>query len=273
MGAVDFSIDTKLVECLRQALPISVFVETGTCDGEAIARVRELFDEIHSVELADGYYALAADRFADDPHVRLYHGDSSDVLGSLRPALEEKGVLYWLDAHWCVADETAGKHSQCPILRELEALVRLNEDSVVLIDDARLFLATPPHPHEASDWPRFQQVLERLRVLGPAHELMVINDVIVFFPVVARAAVSEHAQSHAIDWLAEQHHARALEQERDSLARVAAERLEAIESLTRAAEERLAALEASERERAALARTAEERLAQMNDLAAREARR
>ncbi len=40
MGAIDFSIDVRLVECLRRELPISVFVETGTFEGEAIARYR-----------------------------------------------------------------------------------------------------------------------------------------------------------------------------------------------------------------------------------------
>jgi hypothetical protein len=253
MGAIDFSIDMRLVECLQLALPISVFVETGTFEGEAIARVRGSFDEIHSIELSDHYYGRAADRFAGDPQLRLYHGDSSEVLDSLRPTLADRGVLYWLDAHWCVADETAGERSQCPLLRELAALGRLNTESVVLIDDARLFLATPPHPHEASDWPRFQQVLQRLLPLSSSHEIMVINDVILFFPATAVTAVSEYARSYGTDWLAELHRGAEFEQERDAFSRAAVERLEAIEALTREADRRAslidrltAALEESE---------------------------
>jgi hypothetical protein len=230
VGAVDFSIDTRLVACLQRALPISVFLETGTFEGEAIARVRDLFDEIHSIELSEHYYAQAADRFADDTRVRLYHGESSHVLNSLRPLLEDKAVLYWLDAHWCVGDETAGAHSQCPLLEELAALGRLNAKSALLIDDARLFLATPPEPHESSDWPRFQEVLQRLLALSPSHEIMVINDVIVFFPEAVLEAVSEYARSHGTDWLVELHL-------REVYEHAAAERLEGIEQLTAALEE------------------------------------
>lgn len=242
MGAVDFSIDTKLVACLQRALPISVFVETGTFEGEAIARVRDLFDEIHSIELSDHYYAQAADRFAGDRHVKLHHGDSRQTLVSLRPMLADRAVLYWLDAHWCVADETAGAQSQCPLLDELEALRRLNAESVLLIDDARLFLATPPAPHESSEWPRFQQVLRKMLLLSPSHEIMVINDVIVLFPELAQEAVTDYARSHGTDWLAELHRRDSYAQQRDVFARVAQERLEALESLTQVEEGRLDAI-------------------------------
>lgn len=276
MGAVDFSIDMRLVETLRRVLPISVFVETGTFEGEAVARARESFDEVYSIELSDHYHARAAERFAGDAGVRLYHGDSSRVLASLRPTLEDKATLYWLDAHWCVADETAGEQSQCPLLDELTALGRLNTESVVLIDDARLFLATPPYPHEASNWPRLQEVVERLLLLSSDHELMVVNDVIVFFPGAALTAVSDHARSYGIDWLAQLHRLAELEHERDQLAGIAIERLEAIESLTRAAEDRatlieqlkaaLATIDELTRERDLQATTAAERLAAIEEL-------
>ena len=29
-------------------------------------------------------------------------------------AISRETFLFWLDAHWCVADETAGGISQCP---------------------------------------------------------------------------------------------------------------------------------------------------------------
>lgn len=268
MGAVDFSIDTRLVDCLQRALPMRVFVETGTLEGEAITRVRDSFDEIHSIELSHYYYAHAVDRFAGDPHVRLYHGDSRRALASLRPTLADRAVLYWLDAHWCVADETEGERSQCPLLDELAALGSLNGESVVLIDDARLFLATPPYPYEASDWPGFHQVLQKLLPLSSSHEIAVINDVIIVFPSAIRTALSEHAKSYGIDWLAQVQSRAELEHERDALVETAAERLAAIEKLTcecdlqaNAAQERLALIEELERE-------AELRLVALNELSA-----
>ena len=108
MGAVTFSIDPVLVECLREVLPLATFVETGTFEGETITRMRPYFDEIHSVELSDSHFEAAVERFASYPNVHLHHGDSPEILSRLRPALAEKSVLFWLDAHWCVAASTAG---------------------------------------------------------------------------------------------------------------------------------------------------------------------
>ena len=99
-------------------------------------------------------------------------------------------------------------------------------------------------------------MLEQLLKLSPDHELMVVNDVIVFFPGAALAAVSNHAKSYGTDWLARLHQLAVLEQVRDQLEAVAAERLAALEELAReydlqaaAASERLAVIEELTRER------------------------
>ena len=53
MGAVFFSLDRRLVDFLQQALPLPVFVETGTFRGDTIAEVADRFDEVHTVELSE----------------------------------------------------------------------------------------------------------------------------------------------------------------------------------------------------------------------------
>ena len=243
MGAVDFSIDVELVRLFQRELSLDVFVETGTFEGEAVARMLPLFPEIHTIELSEKYHALAEARFRKEPAVHVHRGDSTYVLGSLRAALEHRSVLYWLDAHWCVADGSAGESSQCPLLGELSAMGTLNDRSVVLIDDARLFLSPPPYPHEAPDWPRLQQVVEGLERLSGRHELMVFNDVIVYFPRVLVPRMVEHARARSIDVLASVTRVTALENELALLTTALDERLEAINDLTRTAEERLAIIE------------------------------
>ena len=59
MGAVNFSLDRKLVECLKESLPLDVLVETGTFEGDTIANVGELFSEVYSVELSEELYQKA----------------------------------------------------------------------------------------------------------------------------------------------------------------------------------------------------------------------
>ena len=50
MGAVTFTLDVHLVECLKEALPLSVFVETGTFKGDTLAEVEPFFDRLITIE-------------------------------------------------------------------------------------------------------------------------------------------------------------------------------------------------------------------------------
>lgn len=201
MGAVTFSIDLQLVKTLKQCLPLTHFVETGTFEGETVEQVKPLFDEVHSIELAEEYYLKSLERFQAFPQIKLHLGRSEEVLRSLRPQLETASVLYWLDAHWCLASHTAGQTSQCPILQELDAIQHLNSDSILLIDDARLFLCPPPKPHEISQWPNFNQIIKKLFSLSDQHEVMVLNDVVLFYPASIQDVVQQFAHVTSIDWL------------------------------------------------------------------------
>ncbi len=201
MGAVNFSLDPKLVNALRQVLDIGTLVETGTFQGATIERFSTEFESIVSIEMSEKLWQSAAEKFKDKRHVNTLLGDSSSVLKDLVPSLRHKGVLYWLDAHWCEAENTAGLMSQCPLLQEISAIESLNSQSVIVIDDARLFLAPPLAPHEISQWPSLQKILEGLQELSAQHEVMVVNDVMVFYPLVARDAMVSFAQANGIDWL------------------------------------------------------------------------
>lgn len=201
MGAVRFSIDTKLIEELKRHLPLQVLVETGTFQGDTVAQVRSLFHVVHTVDLSEKYYEHARRRFEKDEAVHVRIGHSPDFIAQLVPGLADRSVLFWLDAHWCAAEGTAGETSQCPLLDELRGIGRLNTQSVILIDDARFFLCPPPSPHEVSEWPSFDDVLRTLRALSRDHRLMVLNDVLIFFPLQLERALGEFAHRNAIDWL------------------------------------------------------------------------
>jgi len=201
MGAVSFSISRDLVEAAAKELPFEAFVETGTFEGDAVAAVADLFPEIHSVELSTVHFEKARARFDGMANVRLAQGGSVEFLRAMAPGLRDRSVLFYLDAHWCAAEGSAGEKSQCPLLDEIRAIGTLGERSLILIDDARLFLATPPEPHEVSNWPPFDAVDRALRALSGKHELMVVNDVIVFHPVSVAAAMRRYARHHGVDWL------------------------------------------------------------------------
>lgn len=202
MGDINFSIDTGLVEALKRELKLSLFIETGTFEGDAIEIARPYFDEIHSIELSPEYYELAKARFAGDPHVHLYLGDSASQLATLKPIFNGRPTLFWLDAHWCVATSTGGEKSQCPLLREIRGIGELGATSAIMIDDARLFASPPPYPHEISQWPKLDEVVDALRSVGRGeHQLKIFNDVIVFAPKAAHDALTQYMARNTVTLL------------------------------------------------------------------------
>lgn len=201
MGVVTFSLDIRLVESLKEALPLSVFVETGTFKGDTVASMTPFFDRLITVEFSEPLWKKGVARFKNESKVEVLLGNSPEVLAGIRPILGDKPTLFWLDAHWCIAENTAGNQSQCPLLDEIRAINRLDDTSVILIDDARLFLAPPPEPHEISQWPMLSQIIAALHELSDQHKLMVINDVIAFFPSQAITAMTSYAKRFGTDWL------------------------------------------------------------------------
>src|SRR5688500_15508130 len=153
MGAIHFSLDRDFVLFLKNELGIETFVETGTFEGNTVETARNLFQKVYSVELSEHYFSKAKERFAAAANLELVHGQSPAFLEKMRDEFSAKPVLFWLDAHWCCADHTSGENSQSPIAQELAAIGRLHPKSVVLIDDARLYLCPPPKPHHYADWP------------------------------------------------------------------------------------------------------------------------
>jgi hypothetical protein len=200
MGAINFSLDPELVQFLRKQLPLGLFVETGAYLGDSIDVARQFFPDCRSVEMSPKLYERTRARFAGINNVKLEQGDSGAFFQRHREEFAAAAALFWLDAHWCEADSTSGKESQSPLLAELAALGTLHADSVVMVDDARLYLAPPPHPHRSKDWPDFSAVLQALSSLSSSHRLMVLNDVLLFYPSRIAPAMLEFARQHGTDW-------------------------------------------------------------------------
>lgn len=243
MGAVTFSLDVQLVTGLKKVLPLSIFFETGTFKGDTVNAMLPYFDRLVTAELSEPLWEEVTERFANEEKVEPYLGNSPEVIAKFRPALKDSSVLYWLDAHWCVADDTTGEKSQCPLLEEIHAIGQLNEESIILIDDARLFLAPPPEPHEISQWPSIDSIITALRQTSSRHELSVVNDVIIFYPKLVRDSVISYAKKQGIDWLRASQSLlenmdlrRALEEKHEALMRLTESLVEKEEALMRQTE-------------------------------------
>ncbi len=201
MGAISFSIDEKLLAFLTRELPLKLFVETGTFKGDSLAIARKFFDTCHSVEASGPLHQKASERFQGIKGVHLHLTDSPSLLRKYQKEFAGQPTLFWLDAHWCNADQTSGETSQSPLLGELEAIGTLHRDSVVLIDDARLYLCAPPAPHRYDNWPDLHSIVTALFKLSPTHRLLILNDVLIFHPGSIQTAIARFSHEHGTDWL------------------------------------------------------------------------
>jgi hypothetical protein len=200
MGAIHFSIDVSLAGLLARELGISTFVETGTFKGDSVALVRSIFSEIHTCELSSELHQAALHRFEADKAVTCHLGSAGGLLKHISQQLVDKPVLYWLDAHWCAGENTAGEESQCPLLEEFEAIYPLHPNSVVWIDDARYFMSPPPKPHVSKGWPRWHEVQKKLMWLaGDTHKFVFANDTILLYPNKIDELIYDYLWKNGVD--------------------------------------------------------------------------
>jgi len=201
MGAVNFSIDTNLINFLTNHIPFDLFIETGTFEGDTLDTIKSYFPKCISIEYSHEYYVKALSRFENDDTVTILHGDSGEVLADLLAKSNDDSILFWLDAHQCVFDDETEHLLQTPILKELAAVKQFGPNSVILIDDARLYLCPPSKPYDYLQWPGLNEIYFHLRELSDNHILAVYNDVIVYYPKALKSSFSEFSQTYSLDWL------------------------------------------------------------------------
>lgn len=154
MGAIHAGVPPELALFIRDTFGIKTFIETGTGDGTTALWANEHFDKVVTI---DGDYKSILPR-CPDKKFSVIIGDSPKVLAELVPNLKE-ACLFWLDAHWMGEGSFKGEY-ECPTLQELNIINMSRKNNVILIDDARYFMAPPPRPHDDSQWPDIRTVID-----------------------------------------------------------------------------------------------------------------
>jgi len=176
MGIVKFGIPEKEVNYLKKIMSLDVFVEGGTYQGGTAKEMGLIFNKVFTIEKSQYMYDLAKQNFSDIKNVHLLLGDTREFLNEL--LIEHDNILFWLDAHWS-GGLTYGENDECPLLEELKIIFEHEKNYAILIDDARLFFAPPPSPHNLSAWPTLSDIL---RVLPKDWEIIEFEDVIYLLP-------------------------------------------------------------------------------------------
>jgi hypothetical protein len=145
---------------IQEHFSAGVFVETGSYLGDTAKWASDFFPKVITIEADKKLFQGVQSRFAKDTIVNTLFGNSEVLLNEVVKTIKEP-AMFWLDAHWS-GPTTAGEESQCPLLKELEIINTFKDPGVILIDDARLFLAPPPRPHQVEHWPTITEVIGKL---------------------------------------------------------------------------------------------------------------
>jgi hypothetical protein len=160
---------SQLKRCAER-FSLDVLVETGTCLGDMVYALRDVFSEIHSIELDEALYRRARNRLAGLQHVSLTLGDSVRVLPGIVAALR-RPCLFWLDAHYS-GGATARGEIETPVAQELQCILRdCRVRHVILIDDAREFTGN-------RDYPTLDEVRSLVQQRRPGWAVEVEHDII-----------------------------------------------------------------------------------------------
>jgi hypothetical protein len=129
--AGDYSIGKRL-EMYRDALGISLCIETGTQAGCTTRYLANLFNRVMTVEINPEYHVSAKEFLADSKNVDLFLGESDKFLDETLQSNSSliKPILFFLDAH--------GFGHDCPLLRELAVIAKYrsaNHGDVIVIHD------------------------------------------------------------------------------------------------------------------------------------------
>lgn len=143
------------LDFLVQAHALDAFVETGTGHGHNLITALQWpeLKDLRSIEIDEQTWHRNVVTFSNEPRVRLYHGDSPNVLPGIAVEMNalDRRVLWFLDAHYPGSGRlvplpmvpTPSPLAAVPLSREFAALVAhrdLRRD-VLVIDDLCLFEA------------------------------------------------------------------------------------------------------------------------------------
>jgi hypothetical protein len=170
------AVKHKIIKNIAKEYNISSFVETGTYLGGLIYAMKDIFQRIHTIELAEELFVNAQQKFEPFPYIHTLLGDSGEVLQTLVPTLQENSI-FWLDGHFS-GGITARGETDAPVGKELKAIIKDIHNGfkhIILIDDARLFINDTSY----TGYPRMKEIENLVQTELPNYAISIESDVII----------------------------------------------------------------------------------------------
>ena len=160
----------RLIREFAQRQTFRTFVETGTYLGDMVYAVRDLFEEIVSIEVEPRLAEQATIRFRGLTHVRILQGDSGLLLPRVLADVKSP-CLFWLDGHFSGGITGRGELNT-PVWTELGAILsHADPNHLILIDDARCFTGE-------AHYPKVEDIVARVAEARRDWTVVVAHDII-----------------------------------------------------------------------------------------------
>lgn len=159
-----------VIEEYKKKYGAKILVETGTYYGDMVEAQRMHFDKIITIELSEKLWEKAVGRFKHYEHITVLKGDSGTILQTIVKDLNEK-TIFWLDGHYSQGITAKGV-KECPILEEVDAILKNNNPKhILLIDDARCFIGQ-------GDYPTIEELAKYIQNYNSGYNVIVKDDII-----------------------------------------------------------------------------------------------
>ena len=178
------SLCPRFLHDLARRFGIRTFVQTSTCLGGTAEAGSEVFEEVHSIEPSAELARQAIARLAARKNVRVYQGDSSELLPQILKGLSGP-TLFWLDGGQSTG-RTARGDVNSRILDELLAIKESGlKDPVILISDLRLFgtpTQTPVSSSAVCSYPDITALHQAVLAIDSRLQFLVLGEVALACP-------------------------------------------------------------------------------------------
>ena len=147
-GSLPLETLLKIIRKHDKYKNISCFVETGTYQGGTIIPMSRYFKKLYTIEIKAhfSHNVRQIAQMKNISNINFIIGDSGEKLESIVKQISEP-TIFFLDGHWCGLDTGYGG-KDCPLLEEIQHIENNhNDNSIIIIDDARLFGIKRQKPH------------------------------------------------------------------------------------------------------------------------------
>lgn len=137
----------KRIKNLKTKYDIENLIETGTYIGQTTKFASKIFTKVVSIEIYEPLFKFNKKLFNKSKNVDILFGDSMDLLSKAIKMLDGS-ILFWLDGHYSGSGTGLGDKI-CPINEEILNIkenINFNKNSIIVIDDRRLFNGTDDYP-------------------------------------------------------------------------------------------------------------------------------